>query len=134
MRNIICKCENWWDYGGFGTACIIKIITISNILSFGGIILNDFTIYNYNDFRWNGRYIQFTDSAKLHLDEFGLDAHEIIDMLHDPVDCPEHRKFRRTDIEICSRKKRRIFRIILFEDFCYDVKEICWCVKHVEPT
>lgn len=96
--------------------------------------LDGFTIYNPNDFRWNDRYIQFTDSAKLHLDEFGLDAREIIDMLHNPVNCPKHRKHRRTDIEICSRKNRRIFRIILFEDYCYDVKEICWCVKHVEPT
>ena len=96
--------------------------------------LNGFTIYNPSDFRWNDRYIQFTDSAKLHLYEFGLDALEIIDMLHNPVNCPKHRKHRRKDIEICSRKNRRIFRIILFEDYCYDVKETCWCVKHVEPT
>jgi len=96
--------------------------------------VNRYTIYNSDDFRWNDRYIQFTDSAKLHLEEFGLDAIEIIDMLHNSFPCPKNRKFRRTDIEICSRKNKRIFRIILFEDYCYDVREICWCVKHVEPT
>lgn len=96
--------------------------------------LNVFTIYNPNDFRWNERYVQFSDSAIFHLDEFGLDAFEIIDMLHNPVDCPKNKKFRRTNIEICSKKNKQIFRIILFEDYCYDVKEICWCVKHVEPT
>ncbi len=39
-----------------------------------------FTIYSPDDFRWNERYVQFSDSAKLHLEEFGLDVHEIIDM------------------------------------------------------
>ncbi|MDY6966592.1 MAG: hypothetical protein SVM80_11630 [Halobacteriota archaeon] len=96
--------------------------------------MNKFIAYNPDDFRWNDRYVQFTDSAKFHLEEFGLDVIEIINMLHDPVPCPKHRKFRKTDIEICSRKNRQIFRIILFEDYCYDVQETCWCIKHVEPT
>lgn len=96
--------------------------------------LMGFTIYNPEYYRWNDRYVQFSYSAELHLEEFGLDAHEIIDMLHNPVNCPKHRKFRRTDIEICSNKNKRIFRIILFEDYCFDVREMCWCVKHVEPT
>ena len=96
--------------------------------------LNYSTFYNADDFRWNGKYVQFSYSAKLHLDEFRLSPLEIIDMLHDSVNCPNNRKFRKTDFEICSKKNRRIFRIILFEDYCYDVKAACWCVKHVEPT
>lgn len=96
--------------------------------------LKGFATYNLDAFRWRDRYVQFTDSAKLHLEEFELDALEIIDMLHDPVNCPKYKKFRRTDIEICSRKDRRTFRIILFEDDCFDAGETCWCVKHVEPT
>ena len=97
-------------------------------------LLGYFITHDPNDFRWQDRYVQFTDSAKMHLEEFGLNALEIIDMLRDPVDCPTRRKFRKTDKEICNRKNKRIFRIILFEDFCYDVGETCWCVKHVEPT
>ncbi len=96
--------------------------------------LNGFSIYNHNYFRWNDRYVQFSYSAKLHLEEFGLDAFEIIDMLNNPVNCPEYKKFRRTDIEICSKKNKKIFRIILFEEYCLDVREICWCVSHVKPT
>jgi len=96
--------------------------------------LNGFTIYNPIDFRWKDRYVQFSDHAKLHLEEFRLDALEIIEMLHHPVKCPDLKKFRKKDIEICSNKNKRIFRIILFEDYCYDAREICWCVKNVKPT
>lgn len=96
--------------------------------------MTSFTTYNPEDFRWRERYVQFTDSAKLHLDEFNLNAYEIIDMLHNTIPCPKSRRFKKTDIEICSKKNRQIFRITLFEDFCFDVDEICWCVKHVKPT
>jgi len=96
--------------------------------------LGNITAYDPNDFRWRDRFVQFTNHAKLHLEEFGLDVHEIIDMLHDPVDCPKKRKFHRTDIEICSRKNRRIFRIILSKDDCYNVGECCWVVRNVKPA
>ena len=96
--------------------------------------MNVFTIYNPEDFHWNDKYVQFSDSAKFHLEEFGLDALEIMDMLRDPINCPKSNKFRRKDIEICSKKNKRIFRITLFEDYCFDVKDFCWCIKHVKPT
>lgn len=96
--------------------------------------MNRFNAYSYGDFRWNGKYVAFSDSAKFHLEEYKLDAIEIIDMLHDDVPCPTTRRFRKTDIEICSKKNRQIFRITLFKDYCWDVGESCWCVKHVKPT
>ena len=90
-------------------------------------------IYNRENFLWNNRVVGFTDSAKNHLEEFKLDVYEIIDMLRHSFDCPEQRRHRRTEIEKCSNKRGKIFRIILFDDFCYVYNEECWCVKHVEP-
>lgn len=94
----------------------------------------DFTGYSYNDFQWEGRYVSFSSHAKMHLSEFKLDALEVIDMLNDPVPCPDSRRFRRQDVEICSRKHRKTFRIILADAFCDDVGEPCWCVENVKPT
>ena len=92
-----------------------------------------FPIYNRDSFIWNERVVAFTDHAKNHIWEFDLDVYEIIDMLRNSFDCPKRRKHRRTDIERCSNKKGKVFRIILFDDFCIDYDEDCWCVKHVEP-
>ena len=95
--------------------------------------LAKYPLYTPNNFNWRGKYVAFTYSAKLHLEEFQIDALELIDMLHNPVPCPKSRVFRKKDIEICSTKKGRIFRIILFEDYCIDVQADCWVVKHVKP-
>jgi hypothetical protein len=92
-----------------------------------------FPIHTLNNFNWRGKYVAFTYSARLHLEEFQINAIELIDMLHNPVPCPKNRIFRKKDIEICSMKKGRIFRIILFEDYCIDVQADCWVVKHVKP-
>ena len=103
----------------------------------GGLVghpLMVFNRYHRDEYRWNGVYIAFSTSAKLHLGEFHIDAIEVIDMLNDPVPCPKGKKFRKSNVEICSRKNRDIYRIVLYEDYCLDAGEKCYCVKHVEPT
>ena len=96
--------------------------------------LVNFPMHPPNNFYWKGKYVAFTYSARLHLEEFQIDALEVIDMLHNPIPCPKSNIFRKNDIEICSMKKGKIFRIILFEDYCIDVHADCWVVKHVKPT
>lgn len=93
--------------------------------------INRYALENY---RWGGKYVSFSSHAKMHLEEFDLDVLEVIDMLHDTVPCPGKRGFKRSEKEICSKKHGEIFRIILFEDYCYDVQEDCWVVKNVKPT
>lgn len=88
----------------------------------------------YGVFKWDEVPVQFTSHAKMHLNEFKLDAIEIIDMLRHQVECPEMRRHRRTETEVCSNKNGQIFRIILFEDYCFDVGQDCWCVKNVKPA
>ncbi len=87
-----------------------------------------------HDFRWEGKYVAFTDHAKIECRLFKIDAYEVIEMLRDSFECPEKKKHNKKEKEICSKKNRKIFRIILFEDHCSDVGEDCWCVKHVKPT
>ena len=87
-----------------------------------------------HDFRWEGKYVAFTDHAKRECYAFELEAHEVIEMLYHSIKCPKKAKHNKKDKEICSMKDRKIFRIILFEDICIDVKEACWCIKHVKPT
>ncbi len=107
-------------------------ITTKNIK--GGLALVNFSIYNPKNYRWGGKYVAFSTHAKMHMEEFDLDALEVIDMLHDTVPCPGRRRIRRDEKEICSKKHRKIFRIILFEDYCYDVREDCWVVTNVKPA
>jgi hypothetical protein len=95
----------------------------------GNFLIRDPKIYN-----WEGRYVSFTGSAELHLWDFELEAMEIIDMLHNQVDCPKYTRFRKKDKEVCSNKDGKIYRIILCEDYCRCLRETCWCVIHVEPT
>jgi hypothetical protein len=94
----------------------------------------NFSDGDLNDFRWEGVLVQFTQSAKMHLWEFRLTPHEIMDMINDQVECPEYRRFNKKDTEICSKKDRKIFRIILSKAYCGEINEECWRVIHVEPT
>ncbi len=91
------------------------------------------TISDPNYYKWDDRYIQFTDHAKIECALFKIGVHEIIDMLHNQIKCPKTKKHNKSDKEICSKKNKKIFRIILFKDYCIDVGEICWCVRHVKP-
>jgi hypothetical protein len=92
-----------------------------------------FPSYNRRDLYWDGKYVAFTTHAMMHLTEFRMDVREIVDMLRSSFDCPERRKFRREDIERCSRKGAKTFRIIIAEDYCHDIQEECWCIKNVKP-
>lgn len=103
---------------------------------------NGFPFYNNTNYlKWGDRAIQLTESAKIECWRYKLDVRQIIDMLDDPVDCPQKRGFHKIDktfkneeFEICSKKDRRIFRIIYCADECVDVREVCWCIIHVKPT
>jgi len=91
-------------------------------------------IDTYGIFKWEGVPVQFTTHARIHLKICQLDAHEIIDMLHCHVKCPKTTRHKKTEREVCSNKNGQIFRIILFETYCYDAGQDCWCVKNVEPA
>lgn len=88
----------------------------------------------YGVFKWDGVPVQFTTHAKMHLDEFKLDAIEIIDMLRYQVKCPKMSRHKKSEKEVCSNKNGQVFRIILFETYCFDVGQDCWCVKNVKPA
>jgi hypothetical protein len=88
----------------------------------------------YGVFKWDGVPVQFTTHAKMHLDEFKLDAREIVEMLRYQVKCPKISKHKKSETEVCSYKNGQIFRIILFETYCFDVGRDCWCVKNVKPA
>lgn len=94
----------------------------------------NFTGYSYDNFRWEGKYVAFSTHAKMEMQEFKLDTLEIIDMLHNPVPCPDGNRPKKREIKICSNKNKMVFLIKLFDDYCFDVGEPCWCVKHVKPT
>lgn len=100
-----------------------------------------FPVYNYRYIRWKERAIQLTDDAKVECRLFRLDMYQIVDMLDDPTDCPKFRQFHKIDkkfkteeTEVCSKKDKKIFRIIYCEDDCIDVREICWLIIHVKPA
>ena len=90
--------------------------------------------YEYDAYQWNGRYVAFNFHAEMHCNEFGLNPLEVVDMLNDPYPCPQPRRHRKEDYEICSRKNRKIFRIIVSDDYCVEVGEPCWCVRNVKPA
>jgi hypothetical protein len=101
----------------------------------------NYAAYYYCKLRWKERLLHLSDDAKVECQIFKLDVYQIVGMLEDQVKCPKYRQFHRKDkkfkteeIEICSKKDRKIFRIIYCEDNCIDVKEICWLIIHVKPA
>jgi len=90
--------------------------------------------YNPDSFRWRSSYIAFTNHAKNELWIYELDVIQVIDMLNSSFECKDTKKGVKTDIEVCSIRKRQIFRILLFHDFCREVQEDCLVVKHVKPA
>lgn len=78
--------------------------------------------------------VQFSDHATRELNFAQIDVFELIDMLNHQIKCPKFKKFSKSDEEICSKKNRKIYRIILGIDDCIDSSTKCYVVKHVKPV
>ena len=58
-----------------------------------------------------------------------------VDMLNNSFNCPESSRPHRRDLtEVCADRNHICFRIILAEDYCYNVEEDCWVVVNVKPA
>ncbi len=90
-------------------------------------------LYTNDAFIWENRHVYFREHSKMHLDEFHLTPEEIIDMLHEPVPCPQRRRKRRNKKEICSRKNNRTYRIVVGDENCPGYEE-CWWIINVKPA
>jgi len=96
--------------------------------------LTDIRALNPKEFYWGDKYVAFTDHARLELENCGMDVLNLIDMLYDSFPCKIKRRHKRNEKEVCANWNHVCYRIILFEDFCINVQEICWVVKHVKPA
>lgn len=96
--------------------------------------MEDLGFDTYGVFIWREKRVFITDSAGRHLRYERISPYELMDMINDTVECPEYRRFKRNEIEICSKKHRKTYRIILIDGNHERLGIDCWWVKHVEPT
>jgi len=97
--------------------------------------------YQLNSYTWidssnpepKRRYIQISSHARNEMDIYDIDPITLIDMLCDSFPCRPRGRCKKGEIELCSNRKRKIFRIKLSKDYCIDVREECWLLKHVKP-
>jgi hypothetical protein len=69
------------------------------IIERGGVARSSHNFNKPDCLRWSGVAVQFSTDAKGELWVLKLDAHEIIDMLDNPVKCPKYRKFQKEETE-----------------------------------
>lgn len=81
--------------------------------------------------KWKGKPVAFTDHAKRELWFYDLTVDEVIEMLNTSFECKKQRKFKENEEEVCARKHKKIYRIIIFEDYCRDYQMDCYVIKHV---
>lgn len=93
-----------------------------------------FSPYNNQKLKYKSKPVHFSNHAKGELITANLSVYELIDMLNNPVPCPRGRRIKKIYFEICSNKNRKVFRIILYEDYCFDERTDCYLIIHIKPT
>jgi len=98
---------------------------------------------NINELRWEGDtnperpdrvFVQISMDARPELEIYNIEPYVLVDMLEYSFPCRNPRRVKHNELEVCSRRSRICFRIILFKDYCMDVQAFCWVVKHVKPV
>lgn len=82
----------------------------------------------------NRTYIGFTNHARQEMEDYEMDTINVMDMLDNSFPCHRPYRHRREDVEVCANRDNICYRIILGEDYCPEVQEYCWSVKHVKPA
>jgi hypothetical protein len=64
-----------------------------------------------------------------------IEPYTLCDMINDPIPCPKRtpKPFRKSSIQICSRRNRRIYNILLEKEMTIDINQESYEVVHVEP-
>ena len=87
--------------------------------------------------RWisrDSKYVSFSRHARDHMEEYDIDTIGIVDMLNDSFPCPPtSRPHRRNLTYVCSYWNGVMYKIVLGEEFCYNIEEDCWVVVNVKP-
>jgi hypothetical protein len=95
------------------------------------------SVFKNNDCYFKDLPVRLTDSGISHLYRENIDPMTLCDMLKYQINCPEstkkRKKFRKTSIEVCSNRKKKIYRILLEKDYTIDIGNYAYVVIHLEP-
>ena len=80
--------------------------------------------------------VHVSTSAMLHLDEFDMEPDALCGMIHDPINCPKGKRgkpFKRGTIQVCSKRDRHVFSILMCIDYNHRVQKNVCLVTHLKP-
>lgn len=82
--------------------------------------------------------VYMSDSGTAHLFKFRMSPETVCGMLKDTIECPKKKKgktggkpFRKTTMQVCSRRDRKIFSILLDRDNVNGASVLR--ITHLEP-
>jgi hypothetical protein len=83
---------------------------------------------------YNNHPVRISDSGFAHLLKEDIEPQTFCDMIHNPVPCPDRRRFRRSSIELCAYRSGIIYRIILELSYTFEINDYVYLLVHLEPT
>ena len=80
--------------------------------------------------KWRARYLRPTTHAYHEKVGLGFDLYEVLSVLESGYPCSKGRRAEGT-IEMCVKKGKKEYRVVVVESYSYDIDEEVWVIKHV---